>query len=171
VKPLEWADEHPVLATCVVAGLLFLGLRLWSLLDDAPVLLARAHPHQRVVIDGQIAGSAVATLGIALTVLAILLALPDRPAITDIRQGDTWPRLRGLLLTIALLSLIALVAAHVGSAIDNAVEGRECLEQVMLASAATAVIAFMVAGLTFWLVLRRADEPDDPSRGRGQGSS
>ena len=169
MKPLEWADEHPVFATCVVAGLLFLGLRVWSLLDDAPVLLARADPAQRVTIYGQIAGSAVATLGIALTVLAILLALPDRPAINDIRESDTWPRLRGLLLTIALLALITLVAAHLGAAIDNAADGREWLEQVMLASAVPAALAFLVAGLTFWLVLRRADEPDDPSRGRGQG--
>jgi hypothetical protein len=149
--------------------MIFLGLRVWSLFDSSPVLLARAEPMQRVTIYGQVAGSAVATLGIALTVLAILLALPDRPAIKDIRESDTWPRLRGLLLTIGLLALIALVAAHLGAAIDNATKGREWLEQVMLASVATAVLALLFAGVTFWQVLKRADEPDDPSRGRGQG--
>jgi hypothetical protein len=169
VKPLALADEHPVLTTCLIAGLLFLGLRVWSLLDDQPVLLARAQPAQRLAIYGQTASSAVAVLGIALTVLAILLALPDRPAINDIRQSDTWPRLRGLLLTIALLALLALVASQVGTATDNSPVGREWLEQLMLACATAAVIALLVAGLTFWFVLREAEEADDPSRGRGQG--
>ncbi len=169
MKMLTWGDEHPVGATCIVAVVIFVALRVWSLLDNDPVLLARADPDQRVTIYGQVAGSAVATLGIALTVLAILIALPDRPVINDIRKSDTWPRLRGLLLTIALLALIALVTGHVGAGIDNANDGRESLEQVMLASVASAVLALLVAGLTFWLVLREADHPDDPSRGRGEG--
>jgi hypothetical protein len=169
VKALSWADDHPVLATCILASVIFVGLRTWSCVDDDPVLLAGAKPDQRVAIYGQMAGTAVATMGIALTVLAILLALPDRPAITDIRESDTWPRLRGLLLTVALLSLIALVSAHLGAGIDNANVGREWLEQVMLAAATAAVVALLFAGLTFWLVLARSDEPDDPSRGRGMG--
>jgi cytochrome c oxidase assembly factor CtaG len=169
VKPLTWADEHPVAATCIVAAVIFVGLRAWSLLDDKPVLLARADPEARATIYGQITGSAVSILGIALTVLAILIALPDRPVINDIRTSDTWPRLRGLLLTIALLGLVALVIGHVGAGVDNAKDGRESLQQVMLASVAAAVLALLVAGLTFWLVLKQAEEPDDPSRGRGQG--
>jgi hypothetical protein len=111
----------------------------------------------------------VGVLGISLTVLAILIALPDRPVINDIRKSDTWPRLRGLLLTIALLALVAVITAHVGAGVDNATDGREWLEQLMLASVAAAVLALLVAGLTFWLVLTKADQPDDPSRGRGEG--
>ena len=47
--------------------------------------------------------------------------------------------------------------------------GREWLEQLMLAAAATGVVALVVAGVTFALVLRQAAAPDDPSRGRGRG--
>jgi hypothetical protein len=168
VKLLNWADDHPVATTSIVAALMFLGLRAWSLADD-PVLLADADADQRVTIYGQVAGSAVAVLGISLTVLAILVALPDRPVINDIRKSDTWPRLRGLLLTIALLALVALVTGHVGAGVDNATDGREWLEQLMLASVAAGTLALLVAGLTFWLVLKKADQPDDPSRGRGEG--
>lgn len=165
----NWADDHPALATYSVAALIFIGLRVWSFFHAGPLLLARADPNQRLAIYTQISATAVGMLGISLTVLAILLALPDRPAIADVRESDTWPRLRGLLLTIAFLSLISLVAAHIGAAADNASRGREWLEQVMLACAITTVFALLVAGLTFWLILKRADEPDDPSRGRGEG--
>lgn len=166
---LIWADDHPVFATCIVAALIFVGLRIWSLCDDDPVLLAAAKPQQRVELLGQIASSAVAILGISLTVLAILIALPDRPVISDLRKSDTWPRLRALLLTIALLALVAVVTSHIGAGVDNATHGLEWLEQVTLASAAAGVLALLVAGLTFSLVLKKAEGPDDPSRARGQG--
>ena len=111
----------------------------------------------------------MAILGVSLTVLAILLALPDRPAIADIRDSDTWPRLRGLLLVIALLAFIGLVSAQIGAAVDNQLAGCEIVEQIVIASAVATVAAMGVAGVTFWLVLRAADEPSDPSQGRGRG--
>lgn len=171
MKPLRWADGHPALTTWFTALLVFVCLRAWTWLSDGPVLLGRADPNHRLAIYSQLAASAVAVLGITLTVLAILLALPDRPAINDVRKSDTWPRLRGLLLSVALLALFTMVAAHVGTGIDTGSRGREWLEQSMLACAATTVLALLVAGLTFWLILIRADEPDDPSRGRASTPS
>lgn len=147
----------------------FVALRVWSALHAGPLLLARAEPDARLALYGQLAASAVAILGISLTVLAILLALPDRPAIADIRESETWPRLKGLLMAIAFLSLVTLVSAQIGAAVDNGRSGSETIEQIALASAIATVVAMVVAGVTFWLVLRRADESDDPSRGRGQG--
>jgi hypothetical protein len=169
VRLLRWADMHPAPATLLIAVLAFIGLHTWAAIHDGPLLLARAEPERRLALYGQLGSSAVAILGISLTVLAILIALPDRPTIADIRESDTWPRLQGLLLTIAFLALLALLAAHLGSAIDDEAAGRECLEQVLLACSFATVVALLVAGLTFWLVLKRAEEPDDPSRGRGQG--
>jgi hypothetical protein len=131
--------------------------------------MARATPGLRGTIYDQIGESAGVTLGIALTVLAILLALPDRPAIKDIRGSDTWPLLQGLLLAIALLALVAMTSARIGSATDRGQAGCEWLEQLMLAAAATAVAAMLVAGITFALILSHANRPDDPSRGRGAG--
>jgi hypothetical protein len=169
VPLLRWADDHPVAATLIVALVVFGGLHIWSAVHDGPLLLARAESEARLTLYGQIAATAVALLGISLTVLAILLALPERPAIADLRDSDTWPRLQGLLLMVGLLALLALVGAHVAAAVDNGSIGIEWLEQIVLACAATTVLALLAAGVTFWLVLRQADEPDDPSRGRGQG--
>jgi hypothetical protein len=170
VPILRWADDHPVAATVLLAILCFLGLHLWSILHRGPLLLARADPPTRLTLYGQITATAVALLGISLTVLAILLALPDRPAVADIRESDTWPRLRGLLLTVGLLALLGLVAAHVAAAVDDRTAGIEWLEQSVLACAATTVLALLAAGITFWLVITEVDKPDDPSRGRGQGT-
>jgi hypothetical protein len=164
-----WLDRHPVLSTLIAAVALYVGLRVFSFLHDGPVLLASADSEQRLVIYSEIANSAVAILGIALTVLTILLALPDRPIVKDIQNSETWPRLKGLLMMTALLALITLIAAHLATAIDNGIHGREWLEQIVVAGSVTAVGAIALAGLTFWLVLVRLDEPDDPSRGRGQG--
>jgi hypothetical protein len=169
VPLLRWADDRPVAATVALAVLCYVGLHVWSAAHDGPLLLARADPSARLTLYGQITSTAVALLGISLTVLAILLALPDRPAIADIRGSDTWPRLRGLLLTVGLLALIALVAGHIAAGLDDGKTGIEWLEQVVLACAITTVLALIAAGVTFWLLLKQADQPDDPSRGRGQG--
>lgn len=169
MKAVDWADDHPGLVAVAFAVAVFVVLHIWSVFHDGPLLLARADPNSRLEIYGQIAASAVAVLGISLTVLAILLALPDRPAISDIRHSDTWPRLRGLLLIVALLALIGLVSAQVGAGADNQKAGCEVLEHVVIASSVATVAAMVVAGVTFWLVLRAADEPSDPSEGRGQG--
>lgn len=139
------------------------------MLHDGPILLARADPEQRLAIYGDLANTAVAVLGIALTVLTILLALPDRPVVKSIQRSDTWPRLKGLLMVTALLALVALVSSHLATAIDTASEGREWLVQLILASSLATLLAMVVAGLTFWLVLVKIDEPEDPSWGRGEG--
>jgi hypothetical protein len=148
----------------------FVALHVWGVLHDGPLLLSGADPKKRIELYGQIAATAVALLGISLTVLAILVALPERPAVAEIRNSDTWPLLQGLLLTIALLALICLLSAHLGSAIDDAPVGREWIEQILFASAVVGILALLVAGLTFWLVLGQADDPPDPSKGRGQGA-
>jgi hypothetical protein len=165
----SWPDRHPAQSIGLTAVLIYIGLRIFSQLHDGPVLLASADPQQRLAIYGETANSAVAILGIALTVLTILLALPDRPIVKDVQASETWPRLQALLMMTALLALIALVASHLATAIDNGALGREWLEQVVVASSVTTVVAIAFAGLTFWLVLIRIDEPDDPSRGRGEG--
>jgi hypothetical protein len=166
---LRWCDRRPALTIFLLALAMFAGLDVLSAIHDGPLLLARSDPERRLALYGQFAASAVAVLGISLTVLAILLALPDRPAIADIRSSGTWPRLQALLLTIALLALLSMLSAHLGAAIDDAAGGCESLEQFLLACSAATVFALLFAGLTFWLVLRRAAESDDPSRGRGQG--
>jgi len=106
-------------------------------------------------------------LAVSLTVLAILLALPDRPALEDLRSSDAWSRLQATLLAAALLCLITLVSAHLGAAIDDHVKSKQWLDLLMITAATMAVIAVLLGGTVFALFLRVSQEPLDPSRGRG----
>jgi hypothetical protein len=76
-------------------------------------------PELRGTTYAQIGESAGVTLGVSLTVLAIMFALPERPAVKDIRNSDTWPLLQGMLLAIGLLVLVAMTSARIGSATDR----------------------------------------------------
>jgi hypothetical protein len=166
-KALRAADRSPATATFLLALVMFAALRTWSWRSEEPVLLARADPSRRIEIFGQFASTSVAVMAIALTVLAILYALPDRATFQDIRNSDTWPGLQSMLLMISLLSLVTLVCAHIGSAIDHHKPGIEWLEQIMLASAVTGLLAMVIAGLIFAAVLYVGGGPSDPSDGRG----
>lgn len=161
------ADRQPSVSVFATWAVTYIGLRVWSELADAPVLLARAEPGRRDDVFTQVGSSSTALLAVSLTVLAILYALPDRPAIREAREGDTWPALQGLLLTVALLCLVALVCAHIGLALDHGKPGMEWLEQLMLTSAAVATLALLVAGLVFAAVLYVGSLPPDPSASRG----
>lgn len=163
----DLADRQPA-GTALAAWVgIYVGLRLWSKFDDAPVLLARAQSDRRDDLYTMLASSTASMLAVTLTVLAILYALPDRPAIREVRDGDTWPALQGLLLSVALLCLVSLITAHVGLAVDHAETGIEWLEQILLTSVVVATLALLIAGLVFAAVLYLAAQPPDPSEGRG----
>ncbi len=164
---VEGADRHP--ARFIFAGwALTLGaLGLWASLSNPLVLLAKLDPPQRDQVYGQLAQSAVAMLAVALTVLAILVALPDRPVVKDLRSSPTWRHLQATLLAAAALCLLTLVAAHLGTAIDTHARGKEWLALLAICSGAWSAIAILVSGIAFALFLKAADQPDDPSRGRG----
>lgn len=121
-----------------------------------------------MALYGQFASSAVALVAVALTVLAILFALPDRERLKTLREEPAWPRLQALLMAAAVLCFVTLVTAHVGSAVDRKMPGIEWLEQILLASSVMAVLALLVAGVTFALVLSIvAEDPDSPTSGQG----
>lgn len=165
------ADERPVVTVFVATALLFIGLLAWAWRSSAPVLLANAPAKDRVALYGQFASTSVALLAVSLTVLAILVALPDRPAVEELRRGPAWPRLQAFLLSTALLCLVTLVCAHLGAAIDNRRDGREWLELLLVTGAVMSVLCNLASGLAFGLFLRRANEPPDPSEGRGLGKT
>lgn len=164
------ADEYPSAFAGGAFLCLFATLFAWSGVARQSVLLGRASGGRRTIIYGEFAQTAVAIIAVVLTVLAILYALPDRPAIADLRSGGGWLRLQRLLLSIAGLALITLISAHVGTAVDHGAHGITWLEDLMLSAAVTGVAAAAVAGLAFALSLQASTEPRDPSEGRGQGS-
>lgn len=151
----------------VLATAAYIGLLVWASSSSAPVLLARADGKDRVTLYGQFASSAVALLAVSLTVLAILVALPDRESVKELREGPAWPRIQAFLLCAALLCLITLVASHLGAALDARDAGRVWLELLVVAGATASVVSVLAGGIAFGLFLRRANEPPDPSAGRG----
>lgn len=167
---LTWPDRHPALCSFILFVAIYAGLQAYSHLHDGPVLLAGAHSQQRLAIYAEFANSAIALLAVALTVLTILLALPDRPIVKAIRQGPyTWRLLQGLLMSTAALALSTAVTAHLGTGVDNARHGKEWIEQLLVASSVSTVVALVVAGGTFWLILKRLDEAPKRRFGRGEG--
>lgn len=141
----------------------------WHVLRGGPVLLSAAVPANRVSIYGLLAQTSVALLAVALTVLAILTALPERPGTRALRESGGLPDLTmGLLLT-AGVCLALLMTSHLGAAIDHDQDGKDVLAYLTVSLAATAAVGFMFFGVAFGLALRRTDDPEDPSRGRGKG--
>lgn len=168
MKALQFADRHPVATLAGIATAIYVGLLVWSAQRSSPLLLARACPTDRTTIYGQFASSAVALLAVSLTVLAILLALPDRPTLKELRASATWPRLQGTLLTAALFCLVTLVSAHIGAAIDDQPEGKQWLDLLTITFGAMAIVAVSIGGIVFALFLRASQQPSDPSAGRGE---
>lgn len=168
MRILRLADRHPAAALLLVTGGCYLGLLAWSWRRSEPLLLARAEGSRRVDLYGQIASSSVALLAVSLTVLAILLALPDRPVISDLRSTAVWPRLQATLLVAALLCLITLVGAHVAAGIDGRQDAVEWLSLLVVSAAGGAVLSVLIGGIVFGLFLRASQQPLDPSVGRGE---
>lgn len=168
VKLAKWADAHPVHALACVAALAYIGLLFWAHERSAPLLLAAAGPAHRMDIYSEFASTAVALLAVALTVLAILLALPDRPAVAELRKGESWARLQGTLLAAALFCLITLVASHLGAAIDDRKVGKAWLGLLAFAGGAMSIISVLLGGVVFALFLDVSQKPADPSSGRGE---
>lgn len=164
---LRFVDRHPVGSLLGIAAAAYGGMLIWSGERMSPLLLARAKPSDRTTIYGQFASSAVALLAVALTVLAILLALPDRATLVELRASPTWPRLQATLLAAALLCLITLVSAHLGAAIDTQPKGKQWLDLLTITSGCMAIVAVLLGGVVFALFLRAVQQPVDPSRGRG----
>jgi len=63
------------------------------------------------------------------------------------------------------------MSGHFATAIDNGLHGREWLEQIVVVGSVTAVGAIALAGLTFWLVLVRLDEPTTQVGGEAKASN
>lgn len=168
MKLIRFTDRHPVVGLLSVAVTVYGGLLISSAAARRPLLLARAEPAHRLDMYGQFASCAVAMLAVTLTVLAILLALPDRPALEDLRASDAWTRLQATLLATALLCLITLVSALLGAAIDDQATGKQWLDLLTITAGAMAVTAVLLSGVVFAMFLRISQQPPDPSTGRGQ---
>lgn len=156
-------------AALVLAVLLTAAQVAWHHIGCSPVLLADAAPADRTRIYGQLTGSAVALLAVALTVLAILTALPDRPGVAALRkEGSVLDLSLGLLMTAAVC-LALLVLAHIGSAADNDADAKEAIAYPTFAFSGTAIVGCIYFGLAFGLALRRGEDPPNPGLGRGDG--
>jgi hypothetical protein len=159
-------DRHPVRTTWIALLALAACLELAQIVTGDPLLLARLSPDSRQHFYGQVVQASIGLLGVSMTVLAILVALPDRPQIHAIRSGGAWPLLKGLLLSVASISSLTLVLALVTLAL-SAEWAVQVLSQLVLASCVVATLSMVVSGVAFWLLLKKIDEPVQPERGTG----
>jgi hypothetical protein len=162
-------DKHPVATSLALVGVLFFGLLIWAWRDPNPVLLGRAAIDHRTDIYSQFASTAVALLAVALTVLSILVALPDQPRVRELRDRSGWRLLQNVLLAASFLCLVTTVAAHVGTGVDRG-KPLEWLEQLTVAAGIGSILTVAVAGAAFAMLLRATTQPADPSIGRGEGA-
>jgi hypothetical protein len=167
---VQTLDDHPVLAALIAWGILTAGLVTWAEVADGPQLLGRAGVEHRTAIYGQVTSTSVALLAVSLTVLSILVALPDNPRVAELRALTGWRILQTMLLVAALIWLVALGASLLGGSIDRDMKNpMEWLEQLMLAACIAGVLTVLFAGIAFSLLLHAIANPPDPSVGRGRG--
>ncbi|MCW3064746.1 MAG: hypothetical protein JWN32_1918 [Solirubrobacterales bacterium] len=171
IVALRFFDRHAVAVLAVEWLLLFVALVVWGQLRKGPVLIAGATATQRVAIFGQLVSSGVAVTAVALTVLAILTALPNAGRAEQLRQGRAWGLLERNVLLAALLAFLTTVLALLCTGIDNVKHGKETLEALLLACAVAGAWALLLGGSAFSLLLAdlRRPRPAQPPAGRGAG--
>jgi hypothetical protein len=165
-------DTHPVIALFTFWTLAGSTLTILSYGFSTDLLLANAGGTRRSSLYGQIASTTVAVLAATLTVLSILLALPDRPRVAELRKSDAWRLLQGMLLATAAACLAALILAELGIALDTASKPHQrWIEHWCMASVISGLLGILVSGAFFGLLLKAVSRPSDPSTGRGAGSA
>ncbi|HKU58180.1 MAG TPA: hypothetical protein VJP39_01135 [Gaiellaceae bacterium] len=167
---MKAVDEQPVLFLALVWLLVAVGLILGTYLAG-PILLGAAGATKRTAMYSQIATMAIAVMAATLTVLSILVAMPDRPRVQALRSLDGWKLLQGMLLATGGVCLAAVVTAELGLAFDASHKPHQLwLESWCVASVTAAALGTFVSGIAFALVLKAAARDDEALGGSGRGS-
>lgn len=168
----RFANEHPALALGLFWVCLGAALTLKVYLGSAHLLLGAAGGTKRSVLYGQAATMAIAVMAAMLTVVSILVALPDRPRVAELRARAGWRLLQAMLLTTGGLCLAGVVTAEVGLAVDTDTAPHALwIEQWCVSSLCTAAVGTFISGLAFAALLKAVGRPADPSTGRGSGAA
>ncbi len=135
------------LPALVVAGL------VWACVSDGPLLLARLSGGERQAFYGALSSTAGALLGLMITALAILIALPSSETVKAIRKYAGWRTLFELLLVAIVLLGVLLALSLVALVADVGIRPREKLSMAVVGSAGAAGVGITAVTLFFSLVV------------------
>lgn len=154
MRLLRWIDRNlwsiPVLAFMAT----WAAFGLWAAASTKPVLLAEAQPAAREAVYSSLTSSAPAFFGAALAVVAILVIFP-RLAATGSEEALALARTRvvGVLLTSSYFTVMVVVTATIGLAVDVQSAGNSVVTTLIEASGCASVVGLLAGGFGLALVI------------------
>jgi hypothetical protein len=145
---LRWIDRNLWSIPVLVFFMIELAFSLWSVMSPRPVLLAALPPTTREAMYSSLTGTASAFFGIALAVVAILVAFPKLMA-TSIEQGLVRARtiVIGSLLMSSFFMLAIVTTATIALAVDLRPAGNYAVTTLIEASCMASVTGLLVGGI------------------------
>lgn len=158
LKWLDRLDRNLWMVPILVFLAIGVGLAVWSALSRTPVLLA-APVTARDEVYSSLTGSSSALLGLAVAIVAILVAFAPKPNPAETQLAQARAILIGSLLVASFFLLVILVDATVALAVDSKHIGNWALTTILEASGAASVIGLLVGGFGLALVIVERSRP------------
>lgn len=148
MKILRWIDRNLWSIPVLVFLMIELAFSLWSVMSPTPVLLAALPPITRQAMYSSLTSTASAFFGIALAVVAILVAFPKLMA-TSIEQGLARARtiVIGSMLMSSFFMLTVVTTATIALAVDLRPVGNYAVTTLIEASCMASVTGLLVGGI------------------------
>jgi hypothetical protein len=148
MKILRWIDRNLWSISVLVFLMIELAFSLWSVMSPTPVLLAALPPTTRQAMYSSLTSTASAFFGIALAVVAILVAFPKLGA-TSIEQGLARARtiVIGSMLMSSFFMLTVVTTATIALAVDLRPVGNYAVTTLIEASCMASVTGLLVGGI------------------------
>ena len=134
-----------------------------SLALDGPVLLESVPRTERLAVYGSTSAVAGPLLGFVVAAVAILVALPERPSVSRLRELAAWKALPNMLLTTAGMLMLTLVLTLIGQTADASRTGDWLFEALTFASMCGSLVGLVLSGVAFALALGLVQQEDGDS--------
>jgi len=160
MKIFNWIDRNLWSIPAGVFLMIELGFSLWSAISPKPVLLAALSPAARQTVYSSLAGTASAFFGVALTVVAILVAFPKLMA-TSVEQELVRARtiVIGSLLMSSSFMLVAVCSTSTALAVDTRSVGNYAITTLIEASCIASVTGLLVGGIGLaYIIVERSQQ-------------
>jgi hypothetical protein len=148
MKILKWIDRNLWSITVGVFAIIEITFTSWSAMSRTPVLLAALPLTARQAIYSSLASTASAFFGVALTVVAILVAFPKLAGTTT---EKALVRARtiviGSLLMSSFFTMVVVITTTIALAIDTHPTGNYAITALIEASCFASVAGLLVGGI------------------------
>jgi hypothetical protein len=156
---IRWIDRHLWSLPLLVFLLVELAFGVWSSVSRMPVLLAGASLSARQTVYSSLTGSAGTLLGLALAVVAVLIAFAPRveQAGRATKGEKQAARARtiivGSLLMSSFFMLIVVITSTIALSVDTKHLGNSAITTLIEASGIASVVGILVGGIGLALVV------------------